>query len=219
MSFTQISPNKNSPRTQKIERFTPHVYVGQVSVERMGKGWANKDAETSANYGIGSDGRVSLHVEEKDRAWTSSSRDNDMRAITVECASDTKHPYAINDKVWDSLVNLLEDVCRRNGKTKVVWINDKTKALAYKPADNEILITVHRWFAAKACPGEYLYNRLGELADTVNKRLATVDIPKDVVEQVKPLWQVVCGSFKNLDNAKTQAKKLRDAGFDCFIQG
>lgn len=218
VSFTQISPNKNSPRTHKIERFTPHVYVGQVSVERMGKGWATK-GNVSANYGIGSDGRISLHVDEKDRAWTSSSKDNDMRAITVECASDSKSPYAINDKVWNSLVNLLEDVCRRNGKTKVLWFGDKEKSLSYKPADNEIVITVHRWFAAKSCPGPYLYERLGLLADTVNKRLTTVKEPVEEETKEKEYWQVVCGSFENLDNAKARAQSLRAAGYECFIQG
>lgn len=216
VSFTQISPCKNSPRTQKIERFTPHVYVGQVSVERMGKGWQNKNGQTSANYGIGSDGRIGLYVDEKDRAWTSSSKDNDMRAITVECASDTKAPYKINDEVWNSLVNLLEDICRRNGKTKVLWFGDKEKSLSYKPASNEIVITVHRWFASKSCPGEYLYGRLGELADTVNNRLATV---KEPVEEETQFWQVVCGSFKDLNNAKARAQSLRSAGYECFIQG
>ena len=219
VSFTQISPCKNSPRTNNIERFTPHVYVGQVTVERMGKGWQNKSGQTSANYGIGSDGRIGLFVDENDRAWTSSSKDNDMRAITVECASDTKAPYKINDAVWDSLVNLLEDICRRNGKTKVLWFGDKDKSLSYKPASHEIVITVHRWFASKSCPGEYLYNRLGLLADTVNNRLATANKNEEPTEQIKPLWQVVCGSFAKLENAKKQAEKLRSAGFDCFIQG
>lgn len=217
VSYTQISPNRTKNRTS-IERFTPHCYVGQVSVERMGKGWATYHSTkgTSANYGIGNDGRIGLYVEEKDRAWTSSSRDNDMKAITVECASDKEHPYTINDKVYASLVNLLEDICRRNGKTKVLWFADKEKSLSYKPAANEIIITVHRWFAAKSCPGEYIYNRLGQIADEVNKRLGSTKPP---AEETVPLWQVVSGSYSNIENAKKQAAALRAAGFNCFIQG
>ena len=216
VSYTQISPNRTKNRTS-IERFTPHCYVGQVSVERMGKGWAtyNSKKGTSANYGIGSDGRIGLYVEEKDRAWTSSNRDNDMRAITVECASDTKHPYTINDKVYASLVNLLEDICKRNGKTRVLWFGDKEKSLSYKPAANEIVITVHKWFTAKACPGEYIYSRLGKIADEVNARL-NVDKP---VDEVEPVWQVVCGSFKDRTNAQNRLNALKKLGFGAFIQG
>lgn len=217
VSYTQISPNRTKNRTN-IERFTPHCYVGQVSVERMGKGWATYDGTngTSANYGIGNDGRIGLYVEEKDRAWTSSSRDNDMRAITVECASDTTAPYAINSKVYASLVNLLEDVCRRNGKTKVLWFDDKEKSLSYKPAANEIVITVHKWFRNKACPGEYIYSRLGKIADEVNARLNSVD---NSVDEVEPIWQVVCGSFKDKTNAINRLNALKKLGFGAFIQG
>lgn len=217
VSYTQISPNRTKNRTS-IERFTPHCYVGQVSVERMGKGWATYHSSkgTSANYGIGNDGRIGLYVEEKDRAWTSSNRNNDMRAITVECASDKTTPYAINDKVYASLVNLLEDVCRRNGKTKVLWFADKAKSLSYKPAANEIVITVHRWFAAKSCPGDYIYSRLGLIADEVNKRLNSVD---NSVDEEEPIWQVVCGSFKDKTNAINRLNALKKAGFAAFIQG
>lgn len=172
VSYTEISPNKTSPRKHKIDTITPHCYVGQVHVERMGKGWA-KPGKTSANYGIGKDGRISLHVEEKDRAWTSSNKDNDNRAITIEIASDTKHPYAINDAAYKSLVDLCVDICQRNGIPGLKWRADKS--LIGQPDKQNI--TVHRWFANKACPGQYLYDRLGQLADEVNARLGiTVDL-------------------------------------------
>lgn len=172
VSYTQISPNKTSPRKHKIDTITPHCYVGQVSVERMGKGWS-KPGKTSANYGIGKDGRISLHVEEKDRAWTSSNKDNDNRAITIEIASDTKHPYAITDAAYKSLVDLCVDICQRNDIPGLKWRADKT--LIGQPDKQNI--TVHRWFANKACPGQYIYERLGQIADEVNARLGvTVDL-------------------------------------------
>lgn len=175
VSYTQISPNKTSPRKHKIDTITPHCYVGQVTVERMGKGWANP-GKTSANYGIGKDGRISLHVEEKDRAWTSSNKDNDNRAITIEIASDKKHPYTINDAAYKSLVDLCVDICQRNDIPGLKWRADKS--LIGQPDKQNI--TVHRWFANKACPGQYLYDRLGQLADEVNARLGiTVDLTDD----------------------------------------
>lgn len=173
VSYTQISPNKTSPRKSKIDTITIHCYVGQVTVERMGKGWAKAGGDTSANYGIGKDGRIGLYVEEKDRAWTSSNRDNDNRAITIECACDSKHPYAINDAVYKSLVELCADICKRNDIPGLKWRADKS--LIGQPDKQNM--TVHRWFKNKACPGQYIYDRLGQIADDVNKLLGvTVDL-------------------------------------------
>lgn len=172
VSYTQISPNKTSPRKHKIDTITPHCYVGQVSVERMGKGWS-KPGKTSANYGIGKDGRIGLYVEEKDRAWTSSNKNNDNRAITIEIASDKKHPYAITDAAYKSLVDLCVDICQRNDIPGLKWRADKS--LIGQPDKQNI--TVHRWFVNKACPGQYIYDRLGQIADEVNARLGvTVDL-------------------------------------------
>ena len=172
VSYTQISPNKTSPRNHAIDTITIHCYVGQVTVERMGKGWA-KPGKVSANYGVAKDGKIGLYVEEKDRAWTSSNRKNDMRAITIEVASDSKHPYAINDKAYNSLVQLCADICRRNNIPGLKWRADKS-LIGQVDKQN---MTVHRWFVAKACPGQYIYERLGQIADEVNKLLGvTVDL-------------------------------------------
>lgn len=150
-NYTRISPNKTSPRNHSIDRITPHCYVGNVSVQDMGQWFANESAQASPNYGIGVDGSVGLFVEEKDRSWCSSSRDNDNRAVAIECASDKTHPYAINDKVYNKLIELMADICRRNGKNKLLWFGDKDKTLAYNPKENEMVMTVHRWFANKSC--------------------------------------------------------------------
>lgn len=184
VKYTQISPNKNSPRNHAIDTITIHCVVGQVSVERLGAIFAPSTKQASSNYGIGVDGRVGMYVEEKDRSWCSSNAANDNRAITIECASDTTHPYAINDTVYNALIDLCADICKRNGKDTMLWIDDKAKALAYNPKSNEMRMTVHRWFAAKACPGDYIYERLGKIADAVNKKLGSASsIP---VEEPKP---------------------------------
>jgi hypothetical protein len=173
VTHVNISPNQSGLRTAaRIDRITPHCIVGQLSVEDIGSWFAQKAAQSSSNYGIGADGRVGMYVEEKDRSWCSSSGANDQRAITIECASDKTEPYWMNDKVIATLIDLMEDCCRRNGKTKLLWIPDKTRALTYTPESDEMLITVHRWFKNKSCPGDYLYGRLGELAETVTKRLS-----------------------------------------------
>ena len=168
-SYTKHSPNNSGPRTHSIDRITPHCYVGQVSVEDMGGWLCNPAAGASPNYGIGSDGRIGLFVPESKRSWCSSSSANDQRAITIECASDRTHPFAFRDAVYLSLINLCVDICKRNGKKKLIWIPDKDKALAYKPKADEMLLTVHRWFAAKACPGDWMMGHMQDLADRVTE--------------------------------------------------
>ena len=172
VSYTQISPNKSSPRKYDITRITIHCVVGQVTVQSLGGIFAPSSKQASSNYGIGKDGKVGMYVEEKDRSWCSSNADNDNRAVTIEVASDTYAPYKVTSAAYATLLDLVTDICRRNGKTKILWFGDKAKTLAYQPKAGEMVMTVHRWFANKSCPGDYLYNLHDEIAAEVNKRLA-----------------------------------------------
>lgn len=176
VSYTKLSPNHSGTRTHSIDRITPHCVVGQCSVETLGNIFMNANREASCNYGIGADGRVLLCVDEGNRSWCSSSNSNDQRAVTIECASETYHPYEMNSNVYNSLVKLCVDICKRNGKKKLLWFNDKNKALNYSPKSDEMLITVHRWFDNKACPGDWLYNRLGDLARRVTEKLGGSEV-------------------------------------------
>lgn len=136
-----------------------------------GIGFTDHPTQASSNYGIDKDGRVGMYVEEKNRSWCTSSNENDQRAVTIECASGKVEPYAMNEVVYDRLIDLCVDICQRNGKKKLLWFGDKNKTLNYQPKDDEMLITVHRWFANKSCPGNWLYARLGGLAMKVTARL------------------------------------------------
>lgn len=167
VSYTFISPCRSVPREHKIDTITIHCVVGQLSVEGICGCFRNSAVGASCNYAIGADGRIGLCVEEKDRSWCSSSPSNDHRAVTIECASDRAHPYAINDKVYKSLVNLCADICKRNGIKKLKWKADRS-LIGQVDRQN---MTVHRWFANKACPGDYIYNRLGRIAIEVNAKL------------------------------------------------
>lgn len=171
VSYTKLSPNHSGQRTHIIDRITPHCVVGQCSVETLGNIFAPTERQASCNYGIGADGRVGMYCEEKNRSWCSSSNANDQRAITIECASDTSAPYAFKDVVYNKLIELCVDICKRNGKTKLLWLGDKDKTLAYNPAANEMVLTVHRWFANKSCPGDWMYQRMDDLAAKVTAKL------------------------------------------------
>lgn len=195
VAYTNLSPHNSGRRTHRIDRITPHCVVGQCTAESLGNWFANPASQASANYGIDRDGRVGLYVDEGSRSWCSSSRENDQRAVTIECASDATAPYAFRDVVYQKLIELCVDICRRNGKTKLLWLGSKDASLAYEPAEDEMVLTVHRWFAAKECPGEWLYNRLGELAETVTRGLAggseDIDVPAPrPAPVVKEDWKV-----------------------------
>ena len=203
VDYTQLSPNHSGQRTHAIDRITPHCVVGQLSVETMGGWFAQKSAQCSCNYDIGSDGRVGLVVEQKNRSWCSSSKQNDQRAVTIQCASDKTDPYAINNTVYNKLIELCVDICRRNGKNVLLWFGDKNKTLNYEPKSNEMVITVHRWFAAKACPGDFIYNRLGTIASEVTKRLGGK--VEEIKYKVRLTWdneKSQKGAFVNLEKAK-----------------
>ncbi len=171
VAYTRLSPNHSGQRTMAIDRITPHCVVGQCTAEGLGDWFVKSNTQASSNYGIDKDGRVGLYVEEKNRSWCSSSNANDQRAVTIECASDSAEPYAFRDAVYRKLIELCIDICRRNGKNKLIWFGDKDKALNYSPKSGEMILTVHRWFANKSCPGNWMYARMGDLAEKVTKKL------------------------------------------------
>ena len=203
VSYKKISPNKTVNRSHKIDTITIHCVVGQLSVETLGSIFSNKDRLASCNYGIGSDGRIGLYVEEKDRSWCSSNAANDHRAITIECASNRSHPYAINDKVYKSLIELCTDICKRNNIKELKWKGDK-KLIGQVDKQN---MTVHRWFANKDCPGDYIYSRLGKIAGEVNAKLkgsAKKSIDDIAQEVIEGLW----------GNGKDRKDRLTKAGYN-----
>ena len=209
VSYTKISPNKN-PRNHAIDTITIHCFVGQVHVERMGESFASKSSQQSCNYGIGKDGRIGMYVEEKDRSWCSSNRANDHRAITIECASSKYDPYEINDKVMDSLIKLLADICKRNNIKQLKWKADKS--LIGQPDKQNM--TVHRWFANKKCPGNYIYSRLGEIAANVNALLGVKTEVEEVVTPIEPVVTTPATSTYKLTTFIKQIQKACGAKVD-----
>ena len=220
--YTKLSPNHSGQRTHSIDRISPHCVVGQCTAEGLGDWFARSSTQASSNYGIDKDGRVGMYVEEKNRSWCTSSNANDQRAITIECASDTKEPYTMRDVVYQTLIKLCVDICKRYGKKKLLWLGDKDKTLNYNPASDEMIITVHRWFANKSCPGEWLYSRLSDLATKVTAELGgsadpgegekeTVVYPEKLTSgyyRVRKSWSDAksqLGAYRVLANAKKQA--------------
>lgn len=217
VTYTRITKNKTSPRNHEIDTITIHCIVGQWTAKQGCDYFATTNNECSANYVVGKDGSIGLCVDEKDRAWTSggsykvngiSGSMNDHRAVTIEVASDTKHPYKITDAAYKALVNLVADICQRNNIKELKWQADKSLV---GQVDKQNM-TVHRWFAAKACPGDYLYNLHGQIAKEVNERLnPKAQSPSNII------YRVQVGAYGKKSNAEAMQKKLKAAGFDAII--
>ena len=179
VTYTKISPNRNSPRNAKIDTISIHCMVAQWTAKQCCDYFSNANNRCSSNYTVGRDGSIGLSVPEADRSWCTSSGENDNRAITIEVASDVKYPYAVTDAAYEALIKLVADICKRNGIKKLVWSTKKNDRVNHLNGCN---MTVHRDYAAKACPGEYLYSKHGEIAARVN---AILDVKEPVKEPVK----------------------------------
>lgn len=237
VTYTKLTSNHSGQRKHIIDTITIHCIVGQWTAKQGCDYFANTDRQCSANYVVGKDGSIGLSVEEKNRSWCSggtdkygnpirvngiSGADNDHRAITIEVASDTTHPYAVTDQAYNALVRLVADICKRNGIKKLLWKGDKS--LVGKVSEQNM--TVHRWFAQKACPGDYLYNRHAQIAVEVNKLLGNAsDTPapppkppaQKTLYRVRKSWSDTksqLGAFSVLANAKSLVDK--NPGYKVF---
>ena len=216
VNYTCISPNKTSPRNHKIDTITIHHMAGNASVETCGDVFKPKSRKASSNYGIGSDGRVGMYVEEKDRSWATSSAANDNRAVTIEVANCSGDPdWKVSDKALAKLIDLCVDICQRNGIKKLNYTGDKSGNL-----------TMHKWFAATGCPGPYLGGKFPYIASEVNKRLgnktttttttsATTSTTKPTTSTTKSIEQVAQEVIAGKWGAGTERKKrITEAGYD-----
>lgn len=203
VNYTKISQNSSNPRNKPITKITIHHMAGNLTVEQVGNIFSPGGRKASSNYGVDNHGRVGMYVEEKNRAWTSSSPDNDHQAITIEVANIAGAPdWKVSDIALNKTIDLCVDVCQRNGIKKLNFTGDKTGNL-----------TMHKWFVATACPGPYLESKFPHIANEVNKRLS--------VETEKPstdvLYRVQTGAFNNKSNADAFLTKVKAAGFDTYM--
>jgi peptidoglycan hydrolase-like protein with peptidoglycan-binding domain len=186
VDIVQITTNSNPRGNNRIERITPHCIVGQMAAKTCANLKHFKPGGcASANYIIGKDGELLLNVPEERRAWTSGGEKkingrtgamNDYKAITFECASDATAPYAFKPVVYEKLIEVCVDICKRHGRKRLTWIATPQEAEAYKVAADEMILTWHRWYAYKSCPGDWMYSRGQDLARQVNARLGGAEI-------------------------------------------
>ncbi len=202
-TYRRITKHKNSPRNHKIDRITIHCMAGQMTGRGCADYFATTSRQVSANYCVGYGGDIAISVDECDRSWCSCSGSNDHRAITIEVATDSTYPYKCTDKAYEALLNLVTDVCRRNGIKKLNYTGDTSGNM-----------TKHKWFAATACPGAYLEGKFPEIEREVNKRLSGGETP----DEKKDLYYVQIGAFSKKENAVAYELKAQKAGFTTVIK-
>lgn len=176
VQYTHYSPYHSGKRNHKIDTITIHCMAANLTVESCGNWFSNPAAQASSNYGIDSTGKIALYVDEQNRSWATSSASNDHRAVTIEVANTLPQaPYPISDAAYQALIRLLVDICQRNEIQKLLWQADKNQI----GQTNKQNMTVHRWFANRSCPGDYLYNLHAQIANDVNQKLQTNQIEKE----------------------------------------
>ncbi len=206
VNYTRISPNRSSRQGNKISKITIHHMAGNLSVETCGNVFAPSSRQASSNYGIGSDGRVGMYVEEHERAWTSSNGNNDRKAVTIEVANDQLAPnWTISDAAWNKLIDLCVDICRRNGISQLIWTGDANGNL-----------TTHDMFANTNCPGPYLKPRMGEIAAYVNNILSGNSGPAPQPQPQSNLQPSNSGNFGGTYRCTVNGLRVRTGpGLSC----
>lgn len=204
VNYTKISPNKTSPRKDKIKKITIHHVAGNLTVETIGNVFAPASRKASSNYGVDNKGRIGMYVEEKDRAWTSSNADNDNQAVTIEVSNNGGAPnWPVSDIALAKTIELCVDICKRNNIKKLNYTGDKSGNL-----------TMHKWFAATNCPGPYLESKFPYIANEVNKQLGVTEASKP---DTNILYRVQTGAFSNKANADKLLADVKAAGFEIYM--
>lgn len=209
VSYTKLSPNNSGTRTHSIDTLTIHCVAGNMTVEGLGALFADSSRQASSNYGIGSDGRIGLYVDESKRSWCSSSRSNDQRAITIEVANcgGADEGWPVTTAAYNALISLLVDICQRNGIEKLVWSTNKEDRINHLNGCN---MTVHRDFANKSCPGEWLYSRHGQIANEVNAALSGASAGEDEEEVTQEQFNEMMATYLQ-EQANKDATWEKDA--------
>lgn len=183
---TRVIPHHNklgSRQGNSIQRVIQHHWAGPGGDARL----ANPTQQASANYLVFNDGTLAVQVPEEYRAWTSGSFEADGNAITIECENESYQvngndndpsSWVVSDAAYITIINLLVDIAQRYGWGGVADYN----YIGHRDTG-----------ASTACPGGYLYARLGDIRNQANAILsdgAVTVAPSTPPVQGKTVWQL-----------------------------
>lgn len=209
VNLVSYSPNHSGRRQNSITKIAIHHTAGVLTAAGIGSVFKSTSRKASCNYGIGNDNKVVLVVDECNRAWTTSSSWCDNRAVTIEVSNcQYGGNWIVSDRVLNTLIDLVTDICRRN----------KIKNCTYT-GDKDGVLQMHKWYAQTSCPGPYLGSKFTYIANEVNKRLKSGSgkSTSNNLYRVRKSWEdskSQKGAFKNLNSAIDLAKKNGYKVFD-----
>lgn len=203
VDFRDYSPNHSGRRQNPITKIAIHHTAGVLTAAGIGSVFKSRNRQASCNYGVGSDGKIVLVVDECNRAWTTSSAWCDNRAVTIETSNcQYGGNWPVSDFILDRLIDLVTDICRRNNIYPCTYTGG-----------TDGVLQKHEWYAQTTCPGPYLGSKFSYIANEVNKRLRNKNYSSKTVSdlyRVRKSWTEAKsqkGAFKNLESAKKLAKK------------
>ena len=215
VNMTMLSPNHSGHRNQPITKIAIHHTAGSISAATIGQIFRPTSRQASCNYGIGNDNKIVLCVDETNRSWCTSSSWCDNRAVTIEVANSANGGnWPVSDRTLATLIDLVTDICRRNGIRNCTYTGGKDGVLQK-----------HEWYANTNCPGPYLGSKFSYIASEVNKRLSGNSSSSSAAStsslyRVRKSWsdsKSQKGAFRDFDNAKKCANA--NAGYKVFDAG
>jgi len=200
-----LSPNHSGRRNKKITKIAIHHAAGVINGRNLARVFVPKSRQASANYNLGSDGVIVLGVDEANRAWTTASSWCDNRAITIEVGNSTRGPqWLVSDYALKRLIDLVTDICRRNGIYSCTYTGGKDGVLQK-----------HEWYKNTNCPGPYLGSKFPYIAEQVNKALGAKE--QKPASTNKQLYRVQVGAYSVLQNAINMVDKIKSLGFETYM--
>ena len=212
VNMTMLSPNHSGHRNQPITKIAIHHTAGAISAATIGQIFRPTSRQASCNYGIGNDNKIVLCVDEANRSWCTSSSWCDNRAVTIEVANSANGGnWPVSDRTLATLIDLVTDICRRNGIRNCTYTGGKDGVLQK-----------HEWYANTNCPGPYLGSKFSYIASEVNKRLSgnsssSGGTSTSSLYRVRKSWsdsKSQKGAFRDFDNAKKCANA--NVGYKVF---
>ena len=182
---------------KKISEITIHHMAGFLDVDKVVAMWKAGNRATSSNYGVKGK-NIGQYVGEENASWCNGNFDSNCRAVTIETANSSGDPnWPVSDETLATLIKLVADIAKRNNLGELVVGKN---------------LTYHSMYAATGCPGPYLFNKLGYIADEANKINATSSGAKKLTKG----YSVQFGFYANKANADSEVKRFKDAGLTCI---
>ena len=188
--------NYTKGRRSRISKITVHHMAGKLTAKQCGQVFQAKGRGASAHYGVGSDGKVGLYVDEENAAWADANSTSNHKSVTIEVAnSKTGGSWPVSDKSLGLLIKLCADIAKRNGLGKLVAGKN---------------LTWHSMYCATTCPGDHLRSKMKYIAEEAN-RLNGESAAKETSAKEASAKKTAAGSAKRVaakEAAKSHSKSL-----------